>query len=222
MPIGQEKNLKNPAKFYEWKGGEGVISTYNKKTNKNETIEKLQFVVLDQLVTLKGFDSKSSSGYWSNEIRNIEDDILILKNKNGIVKQGVYSTFKGLSDVKFTKVVYGYEVNTKELIAFLFYGSAVGSAIEADIKDGNKYTVYKNPEKMKKGRTEYYIPYVERNEVTDAEYNTAMSVYEEELKPYHNEYFKVNKAETKKENTTTTITGFNPADIKVEEVEMPF
>lgn len=183
-----DNKIYNPAKFYEWAGSTGHLRTYNKETKTEILVDELEFIVLDQAATLKGWDDSSSSSYWSNEIKDSKDEF-VLRNKKGIVAKGTYNEVKDTPGVKFCKVVYAYDVKNKEVIGLLLHGSSVTVAIDAKIKDGAKYSFVKNPEIQKKGATKYYVPIIKAMECPSEELELARGAYVNTLKPYLDQYY---------------------------------
>jgi hypothetical protein len=102
--------LTNPAtRFFEWSGSKGKLQFWDKEQEKNiEVPLPFKFAPLDQLSTITGYSKRDESGYWSNEVRNITNDKLIVKTKHGVAQEGLYSE---LADVrakgaKYAKSIY--------------------------------------------------------------------------------------------------------------------
>lgn len=85
----------NPCKiFIEWKNGE--FTYYDRDKESNVSLgHKITFLVLDNLSTIKGWDEKSSSSIYSNEVRDTREDILKVRSfKGGDMVSGLYSDIK--------------------------------------------------------------------------------------------------------------------------------
>ena len=98
--------VKNPAtRFFQWRGGAeafkakdgktthegGRVTWYDKEAQQeNEMALPMTFIVLDELTTITGYSEKDQSGFWSNEVRNLSNEKLIVKTKSGTVARGVY------------------------------------------------------------------------------------------------------------------------------------
>ena len=70
----------NPAtKFLEFKNGK--FSYYDKTSEANVEVPlPLRFIVLDELATIKGWDSKTNSGIYSNEVHSTKATPLKVKS----------------------------------------------------------------------------------------------------------------------------------------------
>jgi hypothetical protein len=101
---------KNPAKrFLEWKSVKKTWNYYDKDKAEEVSIphDKLMFIVLDQLNTVKGYDRRKKQGMWSNEVRNVTKEPLTVRWSDGIVAEGLYKDIKARENrIKFCKSVY--------------------------------------------------------------------------------------------------------------------
>ncbi len=217
MSILDTKIIKNPAKFYEWAGSIGEFKTYNSETKENEYVKDITFIVVDQAMTLKGWDDSTDSAIWSNELKDIKKPFIV-KNSKGVIEKGLYSELK--SDVKFCKVLYGYDINNNDIIGVKLYGSSLGVALNNKIFDGDKYTLSVNPEIQKKGANKYYIPTIEKIEATPEEIERAKELYKTVLLPYLDEYYANSGEDT---SLNEDFTGVDIEEIDLEGVPpMPF
>lgn len=75
----------NPAThWFEWRGGEGTLSFYEKETKTQVSVPTpFKFMVLDQLSTASGYNKKLKSGIFANEVRDVRTDVLKVKFFNG-------------------------------------------------------------------------------------------------------------------------------------------
>lgn len=194
---------KNPAvKFFSWAGSRGELVHWDKDESK-EIVEKLPFtfMVLDELSTITGYSDEDSSGYWSNEVRNIKKDELIVKTGKGTKQTGKYDD---LTDVrskgaKYAKSVYiAYkDGNTLAIGNFKVFGSSLSAWIDLS----KKADVYKTAvvitgksDVQTKGKTEYYYPLFETTKVTDDTNKEAVEL-DRELQTYLSNYFSVKEAD---------------------------
>jgi hypothetical protein len=166
--------------------------------------------VLDQLHTITGFNKRDKSGYWSNEIRDITNDQLVVKTKAGVKAEGVYNS-KAVADqlasgAKYTKSVYiAYMNDEKELVLghIKFAGSAIAPWIE--------FTKANNVDKIavviedctaaKNGTTDYFIPTFGARAVTSETDAKAVGL-DEELQDFLGQYLTSKRAEPSKRATT--------------------
>lgn len=113
--------LTNPCKkFIEFKGGTGIFQYWDKESEKNIELEyPIQFIVLDELSTIKGYNKTTNSGVYSNEVRSIKNQTLHVKTfKGNLELHGKYSDIK--ADIlgmggKYCKSVYAALLNRNEL-----------------------------------------------------------------------------------------------------------
>ena len=129
----------NPAtKFLQWNTQASAWEFYDKEAQESKTLpQDTGFIILDQLITAKGWDDRKNSAIWANEVYTVGDK-LTLRNKEGIVATGIWSEVKTVHGVKFTKSVYamakvgeGYE-----LVNFQLKGCALTAWIDFEDKVG--------------------------------------------------------------------------------------
>ena len=90
-------NFPHPCtRWIEWDGSNGEFRYYDKEQKKNIPIEDgLTFILLDQLATIKGWHDASESGIFANEIRDIKQDVLVVKAfKGGTLAEGNYKQIR--------------------------------------------------------------------------------------------------------------------------------
>lgn len=127
--------VKSPAsKFISWASGSKAWVYWDKQTETEVAIPHgdIAFIVLDQLNTAKGFDESAHSGIWANEVRNCGSDPMTLRNKNGIIAEGLWKDIKGRNGSKFTKSVYAMAKidGEYELVNFQLSGSSLSAWFE--------------------------------------------------------------------------------------------
>lgn len=177
--------LKNPAdRFMQWRGGAeafkdkdgktdyegGRITYYDKEAKEEyEVALPLFFTVLDELHTITGFSEKDHSGFWSNEVSDLKDT-LIVRTKSGIVAKGKYADIKdkikGLG-AKYAKSVYiAFKDESGELVIgnIKFTGSSLTPWIEFQKEFDVSVCAVKIsevPKLEKKGTNRYFSPVFE-------------------------------------------------------------
>lgn len=192
---------KNPAqRFMQWKGGEdgGGRLVYYDKDAKEEVDVKLPFgfTVLDEFSTVTGFNKKEHAGFWSNEVRNLMNEKLIVRTKSGVVAQGLYGDIKEsiqAKGAKYAKSVYvAFKDEDGELVIgnIKFMGASLTKWIEFQklydvTKVGVKIT--KKPKKEKNGSNEYFVPVFEALELSKTTIETVKSL-DQELQVYIGTY----------------------------------
>lgn len=90
---------RNPSqRWFEWAGGQdgGHVRYYDKETEKQVIVPgKFQFLLLDELATVKGWHDSSESGIFANEVRDTRQDVLVVKAfKGGELASGIYPTIR--------------------------------------------------------------------------------------------------------------------------------
>jgi hypothetical protein len=87
----------NPAsKFIDWKSNDKCFSYYDKETKENLSLPlPFKFLVLDELHTIKGWNDANQSAIYSNEVKWISKDELIVKPfKGNEIAKGLYKDIK--------------------------------------------------------------------------------------------------------------------------------
>lgn len=187
MSLSRPK-LRNPAtRFMQWGGGAeavgkddknktiyegGKVSYWDKEANdgEGENIEvdlPLTFIVLDELHTITGFNKASQSGFWSNEVMDLNNGILVVRNKNGVVARGKYADIKDeikSQGAKYTKSIYiAFYNEEKELVLghLKLSGAAMSEWIDftgrIDISKA-AVTMDVDPKVKKNGTIYYFVP----------------------------------------------------------------
>jgi hypothetical protein len=101
--------VSNPCeRWMEFKNGE--IVEYDKTTEKNIVHSKpFTFIVLEDLSTIKGFHTDLEIGIYSNEVRNLKEEILNVRTKKDTIATGYYDDIKETIKAKggkFNKSIY--------------------------------------------------------------------------------------------------------------------
>ena len=89
--------VKNPStQFLEWKSKDKCFSYYDKESTNNVNVAlPLKFVVLEELSTIKGWSDSNSSGIYSNEVKFLSTQELVVKPfKGNPIAKGLYSEIK--------------------------------------------------------------------------------------------------------------------------------
>lgn len=189
--------LTNPAQhFFEWKGGAGKLQWYNKEAEKNVEVRlPFEFLVLDELATITGYNKRDESGFWSNEVRNIKKDTLYVKTRRGPFEAELYEnlTQSLKSGGKYAKSIY---IAHKGEGGQYMIGNlkAHGSALSAWIEFSQKHAVETGKVVMKRGEVQhtpkgddYYPPVFEWAQTEEAENEEAIRL-DKELQIYLSQY----------------------------------
>ena len=190
-----EERPTNPAKhFLNFKGGKVVY--YDRESQENVTVqEPIEFIVLDQLATVKGYNTQEGTGFWANEVRRVGEDTLTVRTKNGMKGSGIWRDIKDspeLKGAKYTTSAYvaikgrnGLEINNLSI-----NGAALGQWIEFTKahKINQVKVVLDKWEDGKVGSVNFKKPIFEATEISDAEKEEATKL-DKELQTYLAQYF---------------------------------
>lgn len=190
--------LQNPAEhFFEWKGGTGTLSFYDKEKKESVIVPlPFTFIVLDQLHTITGYDKMSKSGYWSNEVKDIRRDEFTLRTKGGVKYVGPYKNEQGIvmmpKGANYTKSVYiAHQNKAGEWIMgnIKLSGSARGAWFDfskAHSVENGKITITKG-DKETSPVGDYYPPVFNWAKWDDEEYHSAV-ILDKLLQQYLTQY----------------------------------
>lgn len=194
MSLSQERPT-NPAKFFlKIKGGK--VSYYDKESQENINVPvPFEFIVLDQLATVKGWSDADESGYWSNEVRFVGKDTLTVRTSKGVKESGIWRDIKtspSLSGAKYSSSVYiAHKSKDGMIISNLaMTGAALNAWIEFTQKNKvNKVSVVLSDwVDAKKGSVSYKVPVFEAKELSDDDRAEAVEL-DHQLQAYFAEYF---------------------------------
>jgi len=223
----QNDSLQNPAKrFFEWSGSDGSLSYFDKEKKEKVNVPlPFTFLLLDNLLTLKGYDTNAGSGIWSNEIRqtDVKKSVLTVKNKDGEIAKGLYDNIKEKVKScggKYAQSCYIAYYEGKELVIgnITFSGSSFGGgkykdASKKEIEVGawleftknhkndlnsKAIVLSKNDQQCVNGATKFYCPKFSVREVSKDTDEIAIDL-DKQLQEYLSAYFvKQNTPETPK------------------------
>lgn len=225
------EELINPCKhWFQWDGGDGKgFKSYDKETKKNViTPLPFKFLILDRLTTVVGFNEPEQIGYYSNEIRDLKDQLTV-RSKNGIEAKGTWEQVKaqlGTKGASYAQSVYIMFYQGKE--AVLGNIKMSGAALEnwfGFCKENKIMEIgvqVRTTNEKKKGKVVYFEPVFEAIKVSEAS-NAAAVEMDKELQAYLVSYLEKNKTtaeavETKSEPKTETKEEVK-AEVKKEEKE---
>ena len=195
MSRSTEEKLVRPTDIYmEWK--QGQFRYWNKEEKKNiEMPLPVKFLTVDTLSTIKGWSDSDESGIWSNEVRDIGKDELIVRTKKGILKQGLYKDIKDAvknAGGKYCQSVYIalIEGETLKLCNIQMMGAALTSWIEFN-KDNDIYSGMISVNSfIEQGKAIKYKAPVFTGSMVSEELNSKALDIDTELQKYLTAYFK--------------------------------
>jgi hypothetical protein len=200
------EHLSNPStRWFEWNGEKGEIRYYDKDAKKDVDVPlPFSFMLLDELATVRGWHDASSSGIYSNEVRDTTQDVFVVKSfKGGILAEGKYREIK--KDVNAEGGAY----NANCYIAYkngdgLKIGSLrlKGAALRAwmDFRKAHKADIYKKAIKIEnytegqKGRVIFRVPEMKLTSI-GPEADTQAKQLDKELQEFLNAYLRRNRRE---------------------------
>lgn len=194
MSLSQERPTNPATRFLTVKSGSVIY--YDKENQQNvEVPTPFEFVVLDQLATIKGWSDADESGYWSNEVRKVGSDTLTVRTSKGQKASGIWRYIKGDANVagaKYHASIYiaHKSANGMAIANLSLKGAALNAWIEFTQKNrvNNSKVVLSGWADGKKGAVSYKVPVFEAVPLTDAEKQEAVAL-DKELQAYFNEYF---------------------------------
>ena len=188
--------LTNPStKFIEFKGDDGKWVYYDKEQEqKCELTMPFYFVVLDELSCIKGYNERNNCGIYSNEIKNLKDDILNVRSfKGGIQIVGKYNDIKDAAlreGGKFCKSVYAMLIIGKgqyELVNFQFHGSSFGAWLDKKFNVDQNAVCVDSVAQGVKGKVTYVYPVFSKRNL-NSEVDKAAIEMDKQLQTYFASY----------------------------------
>lgn len=192
-------------RWLEWDGSNGEFRYYDKSQAKSISVgNNLTFILLDQLSTIKGWHDASDSGIYANEVRDIRQDVLVVKAfKGGTLAEGTYKSIRDAVIAKGAHFVANLYVAIKiddelSIASVQFKGAALSAWLE--FSKENKGSLYTGAVKCsgfnegKKGKIVFRTPIFQLANVspeTDAKALDCDRLLQEFLKSY----FSVSRAE---------------------------
>ena len=209
----------NPAKkFYKWVGEHKKFSWYDKETKTNTLVDlPFRFVTLGRpLFCVKGFNEKLNIGLYSNEVRSVKDEMTVryFDKNQPIIAKGVWADVKEKADVaggKYHLSIYGYDLESKEIINIDVKGNGIGEWGELFRKCSSRLAdevvIVKGFKEGKKGSVNFTYPTFElERAVSDDELDEVIDALDV-LKKFHAEYFKGKVNEEVTPDTAVNVLG---------------
>ena len=229
MSLSNQTSTVSPAKHF-LRVKSGSVNYYDKELNDNvEVPVPVEFVVLDQLATVKGWSDNDQSGYWSNEVKSVGTDPITVRTSKGVKATGIWKDIKNepaVSGAKFNASVYiavkgrdGLEIQN-----IAFSGASLNAWIEfvnanKGVTRGKNKVVIAGFDDAKKGAVKYQTPRFEVTDITAEELAEATKL-DEELQEYLGSYFEGRKSDEVLETASAhvDIDDVEPVDLS----EIPF
>lgn len=186
---------ENPCKRYlQWDSEKGEFNWYDKDAKAKVPITTpFEFLVLDELTTIKGFYEKENTGVWSNEVKNTKTQALTVRTKSGVLEEGLYQDIKDKLDTYgagYTRSLYigvKNEDNEFEIWNIQMKGAAFSGWLEfcktAKNKIYSEKVSFVSFRSDKKGRVTFTVPEFALSACSDED-NTAAKQLDVELQDY--------------------------------------
>lgn len=167
------------------------------------------FMVLDKdLFSCQGFVNETKKYTWSNEVRSVEDDQLVIRyfdDNKTVYATGTYNDLVAQKLVKgnglpgFTRCMYVLFADGR-LGHISLAGAAFSSWIDLENQGAHKFenhfVVFNGSKAMVQGDTDFYSPqFAFGDEVPEDFYNRAVEA-DKTVQDYLDKYFKVDKTKT--------------------------
>lgn len=187
-------------RYLSWAGSKGYLIHYDKQAEEEIPVEPpFSFLVLDELTTIGGFSKANKSRIWSNEVRSV-DDPLIIRTSAGTLLTGSYNQMKDKLKAeggKYAKSVYiAYQEPSGEGFEWVIGNiKLVGAAMGSWFDFNKKHDVYRGGVRItgftneKEGTNEYMAPVFEIWQPSDADNEAAVDL-DRTLQQYLDTYFK--------------------------------
>lgn len=226
------EGIPNPAvRWFEWNGEAGTVRYYDKDAKRNVDIgSEFTFILLDQLGSVRGWHDPSSSGIYSNEVRDTTQDVLVVKAfKGGTLAEGLYRDIKDKVHAAGGKFVANCYIAFKnggplQIGSIRFKGGALNAWVE--FSKANRANLYRQAIEIngytegKKGRVIFRVP-VLKLKTLSGDSHEAACLLDEQLQEFLANYLKRTKREQVEhvEHNTPPVDDWTPTD--VEYVEAP-
>ena len=198
MSLLDDDRPTNPAKHFI-NAKNGALSYYDKESGENVAVATpFEFIVLDQLATVKGWSNEHDTGVWSNEVKRVGEQELNVRTKNGLVASGLWKDIKDevkADGANFHAVIYAAAKGREglETQALLLKGAALNAWVEFTKKTNLKTNkvVLSDWSDAKKGSVKYKVPVFTSVPMEDGERDEAVELAKQ-LREYHKGYFSYN------------------------------
>lgn len=214
------KSANPTSKFLEWKSDDKCFSYYDKDNKTNVKIPlPLQFIVLEEYHTVKGFSDADQTGIYANEVLQISAEEMEVKTFKGrVIAKGIYNEIK--QNVNAGGGTYHkslYVVTPKgDLVNISFKGAVVSKWSKFTEKGQFKrlkseWVKIETVEEHQKGKVKYTTPNFEfSKKITQKDVDLIMPKVEE-FTEYMKNYFdngSASKIEVKEEDVDTDDLAF--------------
>lgn len=170
--------------FFDWKSDKewktGIFKWWNKELSQEVSVNPQEFILLLQTSCIKGWDEKSQSKIYSNEIISTKDEDLVVRafKRDEPLFEGKYNKEAiNILGWKFTKGIIALE--WENMVEYYLQGGALFQWNEdINLIDTNEYKVKLDKvEERKKGAVTYYVPrFIQGKAITPEEKTQAFAM----------------------------------------------
>lgn len=201
MSRSNNTDIINPAvKFFDWSGSDGQLQYFDKtlgeKGEKVNVALPFQFLILDRVYQVSGGidDNSGYLGFWSNAVKNLKTQKIIVRSKRGVEAQGLYEHIKGVTGVKFMTGLYvAFKEGDELQIGYIkIKGAALTAWIEFTKQHRNLYEgafLITDKVSKRKGSNTYYEPVFSFNANVSEATDQAAKDLDVQLQEYLTAYF---------------------------------
>jgi len=217
----------NPAvRWFEWSGSKGLVRYYDKENKANVTAaEPFTFMLLDQLGKVGGWHDSSDSGIYSNEVKDIRQELLVVKSfKGGVLAEGLYKDIKDRVNAQGGHYVANLYIAFKldgalKIGSLRFKGAALSAWME--FVKANRSEVYKNAIQItgftegKKGSVVFRVPTFKLLALSSASNDAAVAL-DRELQDWLKGYFARSTGDRADHAPSAPIEDYTPPELERE------
>lgn len=196
----QEHQPHPATRWFEWKSSEKQFAYWDKEKEHLVLVPlPFTFIMLDRTNTVRGYSKQVGSGIYSNEVRDLREQPLIVKYfAGGEVASGFWDQIKDRVNARKGKFAINIYIAFREegalkIGCFQATGCAVGAWIDFEKKAGkdiwNKAIQCYGAKNDKTGEVEFNAPMFALKDTT-AETNAQAVALDKELQEYFKGYFK--------------------------------
>nr|WP_299488661.1 hypothetical protein [uncultured Allomuricauda sp.] len=204
-----QSGTQNPAKyFFQWKSDHQKFCYYDKEKKENVFVDlPFKFLALSRYITVKGWNQKKEHALISNEVKSIDDVLVVNAYKDGSkseVVRGKWNEIKEKMEVekgKFTQSVYVMLPNG-EVANIQLNGASLSTWFEFQNNQTDRFfdnwVLVNGYKDGKSGTVEYTYPVFEWGTSLDTESQLRAENADAKIEEYEESYF--GKSEEPKEN----------------------
>lgn len=195
-----QSGTQNPAKyFFQWKSEHQKFCYYDKEKKENIFVElPFKFLALSRYITVKGWNQKKSYALISNEVKSIDDTLIVNAYSDGNkteVARGGWNAIKDKMEVengKFTQSVYVMLPNG-DVANIQLNGASLSTWFEFQKNQTDKFfdnwVVVNGFKNGKTGAVEYTFPLFEWGSTLNKDEQQLAEYADGKIEEYEQAYF---------------------------------